>query len=400
MTPSSSTPGSSRSLAHKVFLAYVTVLAAAVGVTALAFAADTTGALWQMLADRELLTQESFGGSSARFWITYLSNAVSPVVGVVLLTVVALVIAWGLREAEGASTLALLLLVPGAVLGVVFFPSWIRMGGQSYHYYDETLYVITALTVGAGAILMVPAALRFSVLFPRRVGIDGGAESASSASTLTRLCWREALGLRLPLWILSPGLLAGALLVFFDPPVIAWTLLFSLSALGLAAAVSLNLVSALRSASGAATRRLGWALTLLVCAIVALPPTSTFVLSSGARLLPDGFLGPQPSFPVTVLVINSLPLLGLTALAFLTIFGAGAVDRRFAVKRTLLYGTLALGGVFGFGVLQTAFADRMLQIAGFSEGIGSLLASGLLAVAFKPVHDFLERWIDRWLGPG
>ncbi len=94
----------------------------------------------------------------------------------------------------------------------------------------------------------------------------------------------------------------------------------------------------------------------------------------------------------------SLGLLLLPALALFVVFGMGAIDPRLAIRRTLFYGILALGGVFGFGVVETAVTDYLISAAGLPAGMGALITGGIMAVTFKPVHRFLEKIMSRVFG--
>jgi hypothetical protein len=80
------------------------------------------------------------------------------------------------------------------------------------------------------------------------------------------------------------------------------------------------------------------------------------------------------------------------------VFGAGAVDPRLAVRRTVLYSTLAIGGVFAFGVVETAVTDLLIATWGLPPGAGAVIAGGVMAVSFRPVHRAVERLLSKIFG--
>lgn len=112
-------------------------------------------------------------------------------------------------------------------------------------------------------------------------------------------------------------------------------------------------------------------------------------------------IGPdaQPFYVVGMIrtAVWSAANIGLLACVFAAVFYTGVIDPRLVLKRTAVYSS-------GFGVLLFIFAvfvnyvseviAEMLQI---TEGLIEAIAGALVAVAFKPVHDWLSKLAERIL---
>jgi hypothetical protein len=145
-------------------------------------------------------------------------------------------------------------------------------------------------------------------------------------------------------------------------------------------------------------RVLGMALALVPGTIAMVAPLGAFVwvfagdvdLGSVERM---HFLG----LAASVLLLP--PLTFSLATLVLAVFFDGAVDPGLVIKRTTVYGILAGVLLFGFGVLENALEDILLTRIGLPPGSGTWLAGGTMAVAFRPLHDFLSTRIGGWLDP-
>ena len=77
----------------------------------------------------------------------------------------------------------------------------------------------------------------------------------------------------------------------------------------------------------------------------------------------------------------------------------GAVDPRAGIRRASLAAGVAIAVLFGFGVVETALTETLFERLGLPEGSGALVAGGVMAVLFKPIHEWIERHMPDWLHP-
>jgi hypothetical protein len=225
-------------------------------------------------------------------------------------------------------------------------------------------------------LLLFPCLLRLSALFPERA-IGAPADLDSHARRLRE--W--SLGLKIPIVvgaIVAVGLGIG---IVFPSVAVAGVWIAIGIFLG---AIGLNFYAAARAADRAARARIGWTGALVVTLLV-LPVVSLYASGSSSALWSTG-------------LFLSIPLFATSLLSFVVVFGAGAIDPRLAIHRTALFSILALGGVFGFGVIETAVTDYLIATAGLPQGTGAMIAGGIMAVTFKPAHGFIENMLNRVLG--
>lgn len=93
--------------------------------------------------------------------------------------------------------------------------------------------------------------------------------------------------------------------------------------------------------------------------------------------------------------MRSLFLLGpfglLVLCLALAIFRSGALDATLVIRRTAVYGLLGGLLLFLFAGLEEVISDALLARLGLPQGLGTWLAAGTAALAFRPVKGLLER---------
>jgi hypothetical protein len=145
-------------------------------------------------------------------------------------------------------------------------------------------------------------------------------------------------------------------------------------------------------------RILGMALALVPGTVATVVPLGAFVwvlagdvdLGNAERLHSLGLLA-------SVLLLP--PLTFALATLVLAVFFHGAVDPGLVLQKTTVYGALAGALLFGFGALENVLEDIVLTRIGLPPGSGTWLAGGMMAVAFKPLYEFLSARIGGWLDP-
>jgi len=102
-----------------------------------------------------------------------------------------------------------------------------------------------------------------------------------------------------------------------------------------------------------------------------------------------------PKYGVNLLPIGSFFIAAFVAVVTYAIVRHRLLDIRIAVRRTVLYSTLATTITGAYFVL-VLIAERILQgVMGYKSIIGSLVAGFAIAICFDPIKQFLQRALDR-----
>jgi hypothetical protein len=107
---------------------------------------------------------------------------------------------------------------------------------------------------------------------------------------------------------------------------------------------------------------------------------------------PSQLLGAQPAL---VQLLHFAAPVGAALLIVYAVFVRGGLTPELVLQRTALYGLLSVGGVFTFSLADQILSALLVEKLGISEGFVSTLTLAGLAVAFKPAHDRLSKWLAR-----
>ncbi|HEX8362357.1 MAG TPA: hypothetical protein VF613_19720 [Longimicrobium sp.] len=73
----------------------------------------------------------------------------------------------------------------------------------------------------------------------------------------------------------------------------------------------------------------------------------------------------------------------------------GAVDPALALKRTTVYGVLAVAGALLFGVVENVASSFLAGVLNLSEGLGAAVAGAVVALAFGPLKQWITGVVER-----
>jgi class 3 adenylate cyclase len=96
-------------------------------------------------------------------------------------------------------------------------------------------------------------------------------------------------------------------------------------------------------------------------------------------------------------LVMGLPLLVLLVSIGVATFYHGALDPRLAIRRTTIYGVVGLVLVSAFVVAEGLASGFVAVRLRLPEQVGMLLPSILVALAFAPVRNRVERGVNRWI---
>ena len=338
--------------------------------------------------------------------------------------VLAMAIAWKARAGLDSKALAWMLALLCVCIGVVLVdtsrgPAWYTA------LRDHALLITIATPLLAGLPgFMTAAFARFTVVFPRtlsatdleraetaprsigslgmfeRVGEWLRSERASSQKakqssrffTPDHVTLTESLQLfhSWRVWLL--GIIPTLLVVLLRPlPDRVWSDL-STMIIAVSWAAVLMMVSGLsitflhinfRLADDAERRRTLWLVEGLVAA-------SAIVAVAGTVNMAAGWMELDVVEEWLLLTVPVALLVFLVCVA-IALFFYGAIDPRLTIRRTAIYGVLTGIGVFVFAGIETIISDRLAARLGFSPSIGSWIAGGTIALAWRPIHGWLTR---------
>lgn len=94
----------------------------------------------------------------------------------------------------------------------------------------------------------------------------------------------------------------------------------------------------------------------------------------------------------------SAAALALLLCFMIAIFYSGAFDPALTLRRTAVYGVLAIALTFLFAGLESALSATMVERLGLPEAADTWIGGGLAALLFGPVRDKLDRILRPYFG--
>lgn len=73
----------------------------------------------------------------------------------------------------------------------------------------------------------------------------------------------------------------------------------------------------------------------------------------------------------------------------------GALDPALALKRTTVYGIVAVSGALLFGIVENVASSLLASALNLSEGMGAAVAGAAVALAFNPLRNWITRAVER-----
>ena len=103
--------------------------------------------------------------------------------------------------------------------------------------------------------------------------------------------------------------------------------------------------------------------------------------------------------PHAAIAIQSLAAIISTGLVVLGLGVAllydGALDPALALRRTTVYGIVAVSGALLFGIVENVASSVLADALGLSEGMGAAVAGAAVALAFNPLRNWITRAVER-----
>jgi len=318
--------------------------------------------------------------------------------GAVCLAAVGLALALVWRAGARAETRALALL-----LATAFFPAYIvaRAGVP----YSAVVVIQTAMQW-----VYIGAFLRFAALFPQPLTLAGlEASDRARAERKGRVAKPVSRGRRILLkpgavWggALAAGAVAGIAAGAGQPvwhvvlvPLLLWSLYRGVGLLRASYAV----------ADPVGQRRILWVVQGLYSMLwlgVVMLGSMAYGAVHGARAAAAGISPGDIQIPYGVMmaanVSQSLSVLVMVVCLAFAIFFQGALDPRLALKRTTVYGMMAVSGALLFAVVENVASAFIADVLHLSDGFGAAVAGGVVALGFNPARDWLTRRVENRLG--
>lgn len=260
--------------------------------------------------------------------------------------------------------------------------------------------------VAGGAWPGVIAFLWFTYLFPRQLAPADLAPPDCEWISRRYVLWREVSVADVRSWLSHPSHLILLAILFpligvlldsgGDPPGVVASVTIGLGfMMGLVFFFTClaNLRCGYRVAGSEERRRILWILGGLV--------TAAGMVLVGVALLP--FVMDEIPFwmlrgMISAHLFSCAPLAVLGGLA-VAVFFHGAIDPVLAIRKTTVYSALGVLALFLFAGIGNFVENTVQRMAGLSEGIGSVLAGGIVAVIVIPIKSRIGRLAERWL-PG
>lgn len=317
----------------------------------------------------------------------------------VLAGVMALLLAWRASRANPSARYLLGFLAPlPLALGVEYF----LMPLEVVAFTGDWLGALASGTAFAVAVVSLP---RFAFSFPSRM-TDEQLRSGWEAHTQLPPRWRRWSRRDQPvsgantteLRFVERQLNNGVFLSLLAPALVAARLsddvYFGLLLIvSIAFSVMYSWVALDVQRRGPEGRRVTWLLggvwlaiaswVLLGTVLFALSP---FVGELGWNAYIAGLLGLGPFVALSV-------MLGGCGLAVLH---SGDVDPGPVLRRTTVTAAAAILLLFMFGAIETVVSDVILSALRLPEGLGSVIAGGFIAIAFKPAQDIAAKHTPKW----
>ncbi|HEX8210542.1 MAG TPA: hypothetical protein VF584_10235 [Longimicrobium sp.] len=318
--------------------------------------------------------------------------------GAVRLAAVGLALALVWRAGARAETRALALL-----LATAFFPAYIvaRAGVP---------YSAIVLVQNAMQWVYIGAFLRFAALFPEPLTLAGvEASDRARAERKGRVAKPVSRGRRLLLkpaavWggaavaacISTMGSVAGQPLWYAAlVPLLLWSLYRGVGLLRASYAV----------ADAVGQRRILWVVQGLYSMLwlgVVMLASMAYGAVHGARAASAGIPASEIQIPYGVMmaanISQSLSVLVMVVCLAFAIFFQGALDPRLALKRTTVYGMMAVSGALLFAVVENVASSFIADVLHLSDGFGAAVAGGVVALGFNPARAWLTRRVENRLG--
>jgi hypothetical protein len=260
----------------------------------------------------------------------------------------------------------------------------------------------------AGAWLAVACFVRFAALFPRPVTLETIRESdaikARRKGKEAGASWFRPAFLRPALvW---GGAAAGAgfgLAARLTGQVGVDAVSTILMAVWLVAGLGL-MRGSYRVADPAGRRQMLWAVQGFYAAawvsVLAAIPAS--VISARAGFAYGAGSSKDMVIPYAAVAIQSIAgivSIGLVVLGLgVALLYDGALDPALALKRTTVYGIVAVSGALLFGIVENVASSVLASALGLSEGMGAAVAGAAVALAFNPLRGWITRAVERRVG--
>lgn len=318
--------------------------------------------------------------------------------GAVCLAAVGLALALVWRAGARAEARALAL-----VLATAFFPAY--MVARAGVPYSAVVVIQSAMQW-----VYLGAFLRFAALFPQPLTLaELEASGRARAERKGRVAKPVSRGRRLLLkpaavWggAAAAGVISGlatatgqtALHVVLVP-VILWSLYRGVGLLRASYAV----------ADPMGQRRILWVVQGLYSMVwlgVVMLGAMGYGMVHGVRAANAGIPAREIQIPYGVMmatnISQSLSVLVMVVCLAFAIFFQGALDPRLALKRTTVYGMMAVSGALLFAVVENVASSFIVQVLHLDEGLGTAVAGGVVALGFNPVRGWLTRRVENRLG--
>ena len=100
-------------------------------------------------------------------------------------------------------------------------------------------------------------------------------------------------------------------------------------------------------------------------------------------------------------VLASIAAMGLIVVCLgVALLYDGALDPALALKRTTVYGVLAVTGALLFGVVENVASSLLAGALNLSEGLGAAVAGAVVALAFGPLKQWITSVVERRIVAG
>ncbi|HEY0150466.1 MAG TPA: hypothetical protein VGB92_00620 [Longimicrobium sp.] len=318
--------------------------------------------------------------------------------GAVCLAAVGLALALVWRAGARAESRALAI-----VLATAFFPAY--MVAKAGVPYSAVVVIQSAMQW-----VYLGAFLRFAALFPQPLTLaDLEASDRARAERKGRVAKPVGRGRRILLnsaavWggAAVAGVIAAlavgtgqAVLHVVLMPVILWSLYRGVGLLRASYAV----------ADPVGQRRILWVVQGLYSMVwlgVVMLGAMGYGMVHGVRAASAGIPASEIQIPYGVMmatnISQSLSVLVMVVCLAFAIFFQGALDPRLALKRTTVYGMMAVSGALLFAVVENVASSFIADVLHLSDGFAATVAGGVVALGFNPARAWLTRRVENRLG--
>ena len=103
-----------------------------------------------------------------------------------------------------------------------------------------------------------------------------------------------------------------------------------------------------------------------------------------------------PYAAMAVQILASIAAMGVIVAGLgVALLYDGALDPALALKRTTVYGIVAVSGALLFGIVENVASSVLADALGLSEGMGAAVAGAAVALAFNPLRNWITRAVER-----